>query len=523
MHSNATPTSGRSRSRRSRRSVTALGLAALITLAACSSDSDTPKAATSPTATSPTAAASSAEASSVAPSSAEVSVAPSSAEASSTAPAPATGEKATVNWFVGLGTGADQGQPAKQQKVVDAFNASQSDVTLKMQIVANVNAGKQLATLISGGKSPDLVGPVGIRGANQFEGQWLDLAPLVTKTGFDTSIFAPEALKSQTSIDGTQVALPFGVFPSAIFYNKELFDEAGIEYPPAKHGEKYADGSDWNWDKLREIAKKLTFDAAGKDATDPAFNPEKVVQWGFHTQFAENNLQRGGTLFGAGSFGADDKKTAQIPPQWLDAWKFRYDMIWKDKSMPNAKQLASDTLNKGNAFQTGKVAMATTHLWYTCCVKDSKDKPLTFWDLAAVPNYKGKITAPLHSDSFRILKGSKNQDAAFKVLTYFLTTASEELLKIYGGLPADKNKQQAFFDDLDKTWTQKPNWPVLQEALDYPDVPNHESYTPAFTKTEDRAAVLGTKLVSDGKLDLDAEAAKMQTDMQKIFDDNPAK
>lgn len=517
MLSPALPVTGRSRSRRQRRTVTAAGLTALLALSACNSDDKDPVA--TPTSSAATAA-SSAPASS-AP--AETSSAPASSAPAESSSAPATGEKVTINWFVGLGTGCDQGQPAKQQKVIDAFNAANPDITLKMTCVANVNAAKTLATQISGGKGPDLVGPVGIRGANQFEGQWLDLGPLIESQKFDTSIFSEEAMKSQTSTDGTQVALPFATFPSAMWFNKELFDEAGLDYPPQKYGEKYADGSDWTWDKVRELAKKLTIDSAGKDATDPAFNAAKVVQWGYHAQFHETGLQRSGTLFGPGSFGADDKKTAQITPEWLQGWKWRHEMIWKDKTSPNNAQLQSDTLKKGNAFQTGKIAMAHTHLWYTCCVKDSKEKALTFWDFAATPSNNGKVTAPLHSDSIRILKDTKNPEQAFKVLTYFMTTGMTELVGIYGGMPANAALQDDFFANLDKTWTQKPNWEVLKEGLNYPDVPNHESWTPAFNKTEERAAVLGTKIMTDANLDLDAEAEKMKADMQKLFDAEPAK
>jgi multiple sugar transport system substrate-binding protein len=490
--------------------VTAAGLTALLALSACNSDKKTNA---TPTASN-TPAASTAAPSSTAP--VESSSAPSSTAPAETTSAP-TGEKVTVTWFVGLGTGADQGQPEKEQKVVDAFNASQNEVTLKMTVVQNVNAQKTLATQLAGGKGPDIVGPVGIKGTNQFEGQWLDLAPLIASQKFDTSVYSEESMKSQTDIDGKQVAIPFGVFPSMVWYNKDLFDEAGIDYPPAKFGDKYADGSEWTWDKLRELAKKLTLDSAGKDATDPAFNPDKVVQWGYHPQFGDS-LQHVGTMYGAGSFGADDKKTAQIPPQWLQAWKDRHDMIWKDHSTPSAKQFNSDTLNKGNAFQTGKIAMATTHLWYQCCVKDSKNKALTFWDLAAMPSYNGKITAPLHADSFRILKTSTHPEAAFKVLAYFLTTGNADLLEIYGSMPAIQSQQDAFFKKLDETWTQHPNWGVVKEALNYADVPNHESWTPAFVKTDERSGVLNTKINTDPKLDLDAEAKTMQADMQKLFD-----
>ncbi len=56
---------------------------------------------------------------------------------------------------------------------------------------------------------------------------------------------------------GAQVGLPFLVFPAVSYYQKEMFDEAGLNYPPAKYGDKYVmpDGSevDWNWaDRRRD-------------------------------------------------------------------------------------------------------------------------------------------------------------------------------------------------------------------------------------------------------------------------------
>ena len=90
-----------------------------------------------------------------------------------------------------------------------------------------------------------------------------------------------------------------------IYYNTDLFDEAGLDYPPAAYGEPYADGDPWDMDKLAELAMLLTVDANGNDATSPDFDRDNVVQWGFHHQF-NDDARAIGTFFGPGTFVADD-------------------------------------------------------------------------------------------------------------------------------------------------------------------------------------------------------------------------
>src|SRR5207247_10713467 len=84
------------------------------------------------------------------------------------------------------------------------------------------------------------------------------------------------------------VGIPFAVFPGLMFYNKDLFNEAGLKYPPTKVGDKYSlDGKDvdWSYDTVATIAKRLTVDSAGNDATSAKFDPSKTVQFGFVHQY----------------------------------------------------------------------------------------------------------------------------------------------------------------------------------------------------------------------------------------------
>jgi maltose-binding protein MalE len=122
---------------------------------------------------------------------------------------------------------------AAQQAIVDAFNASQSDIRVVLEIVDNDQAYDVLATQIAAGNAPDIVGPMGIRGRSDFPGVWRDLSDLIDANDYDLSDFDP-ALVDFYIIEGQgQIGLPFAVFPSYITYNVDLFDEAGLPTRPA--------------------------------------------------------------------------------------------------------------------------------------------------------------------------------------------------------------------------------------------------------------------------------------------------
>src|SRR5215207_3430185 len=168
------------------------------------------------------------------------------------------GGKVCIRWFVGLGTGTDAPQIATQEEVVADFNASQDRIQLILEIIPFNSARDTLSTQIASGAGPDIVGPVGWGGSNDFYGQWLDIGPQIESSGFDTSIFDPALVKFYQTEEG-QVGLPFAVFPGAMYFVPALFDEAGLAYPPQKYGEKYTlDGQevDWNWETVTEVAKR---------------------------------------------------------------------------------------------------------------------------------------------------------------------------------------------------------------------------------------------------------------------------
>jgi multiple sugar transport system substrate-binding protein len=150
-----------------------------------------------------------------------------------------SGEVVTINWYCCLGAGDDPAQVPTEEEVVAAFNESHDNIELVLEIVDYDTAQDVMSTEIAGGNAPDIVGPVGISGAEAFHGQWLDLTDLIAESGFDLTQFPQESVDFMNVGGEGQVGIPFASYPSMLFYHRDMFAEAGLEEPPHAYGEPY--------------------------------------------------------------------------------------------------------------------------------------------------------------------------------------------------------------------------------------------------------------------------------------------
>jgi multiple sugar transport system substrate-binding protein len=433
-------------------------------------------------------------------------------------------QPAQLRWYCCLGTGEDPSQVPVENEVTAAFGTAFPGSTLKFEVTTYDAAVDTLSTQISGTNSPDVVGPVGIGGLAAFQGQWLDLAPFIAKSHYDLGQYDPTAVNFYKTADG-QIGIPFDVYPSMVWYKKDMFEEAGIAEPPHTYNSKYKlpDGTevDWNYDTLRQIALKLTVDKNNKDATEAGFDPTKIVQYGFEPQ--RDDLRGLGAYWGPGNLaGGADGHTVVIPDAWKVAWKFYYDGMWKDHFIMTFPVFESAAFGGGEyPFFSGRVAMSENFLWTTYGVANAG----TDWDLAAIPSYNGTTTSPFNGDTFTILKGSKNPDAAFAAVTFILDESADKLTQLYGGMPTRPDRQDAFFEQLGQSegFPDKVDWQVVKDSLQYADSPNWEAAfdgLPATTYNE-TLTILHTYLTKWGTksgLDMDAEIDALQKEIQAAWD-----
>jgi len=439
-----------------------------------------------------------------------------------------------VQWFVGLGSGGNPSQIVLEQLVTSDFNAAQDKkptgtkgmpIFLSLNIVQNTTATDILKTQLAAGNAPDIIGPVGVKGRAAFPGAFADITPLAKAAGYDLTQYDQNILK-QLSTNGVLDGFPYAVYPSMIFFNKDLFDEAKLPYPPQKVGDKYTlDGAqvDWTWDTVRKLAMKLSVDKTGKDATQTGFDPANQVQFGFSFMWSEG--RRMGSDFGSGSFVAADGKTAQFPDPWKAAWAWYYNGIWTDHFIANTTQENSALLAAGNPTSSGHVAMSQMFQWYDCCMSaSSPSKTIKKWDVAIQPSYNGTITAPLDMDVFSITKASKDPQDAFVALSYIASRG--DLSASYGGIPLVGDQLAFYHKYVDALLAPEFPGSVVnsQVALDmekFAPAIHHEASMPNYIKAQDDYSKIWTTLGTTKGLDMNTVATQVTTALQTDFSAAP--
>jgi multiple sugar transport system substrate-binding protein len=423
-------------------------------------------------------------------------------------------ERIPIRWFVGLGPGTRDDQLAPQEEVVKKFNDSQNNIELKLEVVPYSEARDVLATQIASGDAPDIVGPVTWNRANAFHGQWMDLSNLMWESGYDTSDFNPAVIKTLETEEG-QVGLPISVYPAAIIYRPKLFEQAGLYSPPSYYGERYVmpDGSevDWSWDTMIYIARLLTVDAYGSNATDDHFDATQIVQYGYEPQWQSGRHMA--AFFGGQKIYKDGVSTISWAAR--DAWSVYFDGMWGwQPFIPTGPVRSSFSFN---TFGNGNVAMAITQSWYLDSANNLVDPGEPF-DFGALPSYSSSIYGCVDTDTFRILQSTQYPKEAFEALSYLVGPASYELNLAYNTMSARTSDQDAWISTEKDKYPFVGNWYPFLDGLNYPDIPSAFGYLPNNAEANQRVQTFIDLISTDNTIDFDYEVDRLEEDLQTIYD-----
>jgi len=140
----------------------------------------------------------------------------------------------------------------------------------------------------------------------------------------------------------------------ALWYNKEMFDEAGVPYPPTRLEEA------WTWEQFIEVARRLTFDANGNHPGDVGFDKNNIVQYGCYVNQYTWQLEVW-ALSNGGRFFSPDGKSLVMDAAAVEAMQKVFDL----HLVENVAPFNDGTQDNGFASSVGagNVAMCTEGQW----------------------------------------------------------------------------------------------------------------------------------------------------------------
>lgn len=281
------------------------------------------------------------------------------------------------------------------------FEESHPGVTVKIEAAPYENYMTKLQTELGAGNPPDLM-QVGEQNFTRYIQKNIvtDLTPLA-QGKYDLSDIIPNVKKLMT-IDGKLPVMSVGGATIGVYYNKKLFDAAGIPYP--KEG--------WTWEEFRDIAKKLTIREGSK-----------IKQYGANLNLGKDWLEPF-VVSNGGSYLSEDGSTAVgylNSDATVNAFQKISDLYNVDKVAPNPAELIA--LKGIDLFATGQVAMNVNGSW---AQGDLRNNPDIDFGVVPLPTMStGKQTSLLYTSGLGIAQKSKHQKEAFDLLMEITSPDSE--------------------------------------------------------------------------------------------------
>lgn len=317
------------------------------------------------------------------------------------------------------------------EELLKGFYDKNPNIKVKIDLIPFPDYQQKMSVLAAGNELPD-VGWVSEAMVSQFTKNDIlsDISEFSKDDNFDMNDFIPSTLELWKH-DGKLLGLPFSTPPMILYYNKTMFEKAGLETPT-----ELAMKDEWTWEQFEEAAKVLS---AG-EGTNRTYGARLFREWTNFATLPSHTISYGGSIF------SDDmKEFTWNSSEGAKTFEMLNRMMFEDKShVPPGENIE---------YEGGKVGMYSAMYSYMTNAREITDFE---WDIAPLP--KGpKGRAPLLGQAGIVaFEGGKHPEEA-KVLLKFL--ASKE------GIQA----QSVFFVPARKSVLES------DEFINIPNNPSRES------------------------------------------------
>jgi len=295
-------------------------------------------------------------------------------------------------------------EQAAYETLIASFEKDNPNVDVVLNNFPEESFSEKLATMFSAGAPPDIflmnfrnLGVFASDGALYTLDSPLDSSQVLTRDDF-----YPAALKAFT-YNGTLQCLPQNLSSPVIYYNKALFDAAGLAYPD----------DNWSWDDFVATARALTVDTDGDGTPD---------QYGFGTSVQAMRLAP--FIWQNGADFLDDysnpTRLTLDTPEAREAIEWFANLQVVEHVMPDA--VAEEGINSKDRFLQGTLAMYMNSRVQVPTFRTITDFE---WDAAALPVGKQPASV-LHSDGFCVpLQAAKDSNHLHMIWSFIEYAFSE--------------------------------------------------------------------------------------------------
>ena len=340
----------------------------------------------------------------------------------------------------------------------EAYEASHPGVKIEYVDVASQDYGIKATTMLSGGDTSDVFMVKELDDIIKWQAQGFaePLNAYVEKTGYDLSGFV--GTEKNYCVGDELYAVPFRSDFWVLYYNKDLFDAAGVAYPT----------NDMTWDAYADLALQLTKD--GNYGTHYHTWLSAVANWAV----------------------ADGVNT--LADRNYDDLLYFYQLYQKLEdagACMSYADLKASGLHYSAAFANGNIAMMPMGYWYvSTLINYNKEGTCNFnWGITAVPHLEGVAAG----SSFGNLTGtminikSEKKDLAWDYISWlggeegaaatasvgarpaFVSETVAEAMASVEGFPTDETSKGALIPSFVGM-----EWPVAEKVADIKTIVNEE-------------------------------------------------
>lgn len=314
-----------------------------------------------------------------------------------------SGDKTVVSFY----SWSENAEQDFTKAAIEEFEKENPDIDVEEVFVPNSEYLSKMNTMAAADSLPDVfLLPEG----NVFEwgekGVLQDVKPLLDEAGIDPNETTVNSAIFQTEDNIWGVGN--GLTTIVLYYNKDLFEEAEVETPPAD-----ADNP-WTWEEFVDAAKKLTKDSNGNTPEDEGFNYDNVTVYG-------TMMPTDWTMFmpllytnGVGIANEDGTELQINSPEGIEVIQSIADLSGKEKCAPSVAMAKGAFADKSTMLMNGQVAMLIDGAWsYSTYAEEGFDV-----GVAQIPIFSQVANVSWAAGICMSPEAAENE-AAFKFYQYF--------------------------------------------------------------------------------------------------------